>query len=555
MKSFGKKCIQTGALLFALAGTSTLFAQVTCNTSAGVPPIIRSTGLTEQVGDIILVCTGGAPTPSGQVVPQVNITVTLNTAATSHVLANLPTNNPTTSFDEALLLIDEPNTISNGVQHPLFNCGNTGAKDNGVSGPGVCSIVSTGNPAQTYNGQVYCPGVYIAVLTCPHPNAFQGRLGVTNEPPVQNVIEFLGVPFDPPGAGTRTLRITNLRANAYLLTGGQSNPPQVLATVAINGSQNIQVAPAQQTVAFVESGITAEASPIPGLAVRIMEGFSSAFQHRNIAFTVGNPTGTQANGVFTATPSPQWHYTGYPNGAGSTAFYPTQAAQNVPGAFYHSEDGFQWQPGASFNPPTPNPPLTFGTAPVSNLGEALNSVYSSTGISGAGVSSQGTRIAFKFSGVPSNMKVQCTDMVELAQPGSVPTVTTGTMFMTPTDASGAGVYPVINPLNHLWDTSYSNYLVVYEILYSDPFEIEYADIPCRVYGPGAASSYNLAVTVSLAPFYSTALAGEPSPTPTNSTPTAIPRFFLPNSDEHPTPPIPITIPGVNQPVNTIPGIN
>ena len=460
------------------------------------------------------------------------------------------------AYTYPLLLIDEPNTINNGTQHPLLNCGNTGAKDTGPSGPGVCSIVSTGNPAQTYNGATVCPGFYIAVVFCPHPNVFQGRVGTSNSPNQSNVVSFLGVPFDPPGAGTRTLRFTNLRGNAYLLSGGQSSPPpQIMAEVAINGPESVTVTPVQQTVAYVISGLTAGASPIPGLTIRLTEGFASSFQARNISFTVGQPTGTQANGVFTAVPSPQWNYTGYPNGTGASAYYPNQAAQNVPGTIYHSEDGFQWQPGATFAPPSPNPPLTFGIAPVANLGEALNSVYSSTGIGGAGVSSAGTRVALRFSGVPANMTIQCTDMVELALINSTPTTVTGAMHMTPTDAAGAGAYPVINPLTHFWDTSYGNNMVVYEVLYASPFELEYTDIPCRVYGPGAQSSYNLAVQVTLAPFYSTGAAGLPTPTPADPSPTAIPRFFLPNSDEHPLPPIPVTVPGVNQPANTVPGTN
>ena len=56
-------------------------------------------------------------------------------------------------------------------------------------------------------------------LAATRPNAFQRFLPST--PPLENVINFLGVPFDPPGAGeTRILRITNIRSDAALFGGG-----------------------------------------------------------------------------------------------------------------------------------------------------------------------------------------------------------------------------------------------------------------------------------------------------------------------------------------------
>ncbi len=37
-----------------------------CNANAGTPVIVRTEGITELVGDLILNCTGGTPTPAGQ---------------------------------------------------------------------------------------------------------------------------------------------------------------------------------------------------------------------------------------------------------------------------------------------------------------------------------------------------------------------------------------------------------------------------------------------------------------------------------------------------------
>jgi len=104
-----------------------------CNTSVSVAPIVRAEGYTEHTGDLVLNCTGGVPTSINQPVPQVNVTVFLNTNITSRVLAaNL--------FDEALLLVDEPNSPLRAPQglepNAVLNCGNNGASDAGPSGPG-----------------------------------------------------------------------------------------------------------------------------------------------------------------------------------------------------------------------------------------------------------------------------------------------------------------------------------------------------------------------------------------------------------------------------------
>ena len=96
-------------LLALLAGTIVLaFGQVNpqqCVANAAVPPNLRVEGLTELIGDIVLNCTGGTPTPAGQLIPRGNISVTLNTSVTSRILSN--------SGSEALLFIDEPQSPTN----------------------------------------------------------------------------------------------------------------------------------------------------------------------------------------------------------------------------------------------------------------------------------------------------------------------------------------------------------------------------------------------------------------------------------------------------------
>ena len=360
-------------------------AQVTCGAST-TPRLARTAGNTELMGDIVLSCTGGSPTPAGMAVPQINLTVVLNTNATSLVTEHSATG---PSFSEALLLVDEPNLGGpNGpLATPLLNCGNTGAPDNGTLGPGVCKIISTGNPAQTYDGTQFVPAsncqvigatfVGIANYGCGHPNAFQGRL--TSSPTLDNVIEFSGVPFDPPAAGgTRILRITNLRADAAALGGGGPHPIEV--ALAEHGSTSFSITPTTLTVGFSQDGLIASA--LPGV-VHIEEGFGSAWKYRNVSFALANA----APGLV-----PYPYIFGDKN-------YPVDAAQNIPGLLYNTEDGFQWQNNLANAPRF----RIRRSARIRDYDHREFSPFSAayggvnTGISSDGVASAGTRIAL-FSG-------------------------------------------------------------------------------------------------------------------------------------------------------------
>src|SRR5215831_18655330 len=72
-----RKWIYALAVVALLAGfTVPVSAQAPpfqCIANAGVPPIVRAEGYTEQVGDLTLNCTGGVSTPAGITVPPVNV--------------------------------------------------------------------------------------------------------------------------------------------------------------------------------------------------------------------------------------------------------------------------------------------------------------------------------------------------------------------------------------------------------------------------------------------------------------------------------------------------
>jgi hypothetical protein len=471
-------------------------AQVNCTASASVPPIVRTEGYTEPVGDLVLTCTGGIPTPPGNAVPQVNFALFLNTNISSHVTQNAPT----IDFSEALVLVDEPNSLVNPPQRPLLNCGNSGAPDNGV-GPGVCKIISNGNPVQTYDGTANvagaapCDGVGLDPAPnsygCGRPNAFQGQTQVQT-----NVMVFSGVPFDPPGAGTRIFRFTNLRADPEFFGG----PNPVLAEISLSGQLAVNITNPQQTVGFAQAGLIASVGS-PGV-VHVEEGFASAFKDRNVAFTLFNAT--FGGGFYTYN--------------GGTA-YPPQDAQNVPGVIYNDEDMFQWQNSALNAPPSPNPPAGYGGGPVANIGNSLFSVGFggvNTNIDASGSASAGTRIALTFTKVPGAGTVTVPSMVFLQHVGG-PATNSGVMVLTTTDAAGAGPFTA-----GASTTIPDGGTAVYEVLYADPFAIEAADIPVVVNHPGKGTL----VAVSFAPFYSSGTPGARLATPTaaNPTPVAVPRF-------------------------------
>jgi hypothetical protein len=431
-------------------------------------------------------------------VPQINLTVFLNTNETSLVTEHNPAG---VDFSEALLLVDEPNLggVNGPPATPLLNCGNIGAPDNGILGPGVCDIISTGNPAETYDGTQFGTSSNCSVIGatfvglpnygCGRPNAFQGRPSSSGD----NVVNFLGVPFDPPAAGgTRILRITNLRANAAALGGG--GPHAINVVLAEAGSTSFTITPTTLTVAFSVDGL--EASALPGF-VHLQEGFASAWEYKNIAFALANAT----PGVVP-----------YPYIFGDTN-YPADAAQNIPGLFYNTEGGFQWQNNGVNAPPSPNPPPGYG-AGIATTGNfpLFSAGYGglNTGISGDGVASAGTRIAMFFAALGETVTVP--NVVYLHPVGS-PGITSGVIVATLTDPNGAGAFTaVLGPTS----TIHNFGKVVYEVLYSNPFVNEYADVPVSVSGP----SHEAAVVALLAPFYLGGNARFATPTTARPTPTA-----------------------------------
>ena len=604
-----RKWFYAFAFVALIAGlTAPANAQVTpftCSAQAGVTPTVRVEGYTELVGDLVLGCSGGTPTTSGAIVPGVDITIVLNTNITSKLTAG--------TFEEALLIIDEPNAPGPNSNRPILNCGASGAPDSSASsGPGVCAIFSDGNPADTYGGESSVVGTAggtpaapasvacgaagsPATVTstgsfgCGRPNVFQGREGTVFNPGQYNAVTFNGVPIDPPGTGTtRTLRFTNVRADAEFLQVSSTFTPQTITmSVSTNGQTSIGINISQQVVAIIAHGLvvlndghgdislprlnfvqcTSEnpklastntgsiassstgsfggntqllGSSVPALdafpTISLQEGFANSWKPKNVNYYISNGSPNLAGQGY-----------GYNTGADPTIVPTSDLAQNVPGAIYNTESGFEFPSLASV--PAPNPPVGVGTTAVTGstgLGAQAFNDAAGTGIVNAGSATQGTRLALSLSNVPQGSFVWVQPTLYLYRIGA-PTGTnsitpgantSGVMVLTSTDAQGD---TAINPTPAAGTTSLvqvSGGLAVWEVLFADASATEEVDIPLIVsyvsqlsanLPAGLPAPNQIAqVTAGFAPFY----GGSFSPNPRNPTSTSalpVPRFVPGNA--------------------------
>jgi len=222
--------------------------------------------------------------------------------------------------------------------------------------------------------------------------------------------------------------------------------------------------------------------------------------------------------------------------------------QNVPGFNYFTETGFQ--NNAAYTMPTPiNPPYGGGT-PGNNVTAVFqpftNATSMPTGFATAGHATQGTRLALTLSNLPLGVTLYVPPVLFLWRQGhtyggGTPDVNdgsaTGVAVLTSTDSFGdtaynppSGLTGGGSPLTAVSQTN-GGALIVYEILFTDPFSNEYMDVPIVVsFSPNLSANPPLglpqpnvqaAYTGGFAPF-ETVLTAVPITTD------PIPRFFYQN---------------------------
>jgi uncharacterized protein (TIGR03437 family) len=214
-------------LAFILLSNLSVFAQgnpLVCNASA-VPVTIRSQGLTEQVADIVILCTGGNVPGAGVSIPRVNFTI-----LTSGVnIANTVIGGQQTT--DALVFLDEPNPeLQFPCTDPVNFCENF-----------------EGNPLGAGGQQ--------------NRNVFQGRYTAAQP---QSSISFIGVPLRQPGNGQfLTLRFTNIRVAV----------PQLPAPTQIAAFLSVQNPPANLTL---NNNSVVVADVLPGLSFAVRNAADTA---------------------------------------------------------------------------------------------------------------------------------------------------------------------------------------------------------------------------------------------------------------------------------------
>jgi hypothetical protein len=380
----------------------------TCQANVAIPPSLRSEGLTELIGDIVITCTGGSLPTMGSALPTANFTVSLGNNVTSRLLsynANTSTATTASNTSEALLLIDEPgSSLPGGQWNPLLNGGQGGANPLntasgpvtgfgpnatqflcGASGPGVAaaplSAIGAGvggcveyaqqTPSPTFDYVMSGSGPGVSAAPIPAPNMFAG---VVNG----NQVAFYGIPIMPPASAgvARVYRITNVRLNAAALSGGNLPGTQaVYANVSISSNFSLLMTNPTPIVGFLQPGLNYAASGLRNV-INNNSGGSTALQQCS-----NQSAGGQGSNAYIL------RYVENFGTAFKTRVAPTSTTsgqsgspipmQNVPGVMYNSESGFVT-------------PLVSG--------------YTQTGVL-SGLADYGTRLKAVFNNVPSGVTI------------------------------------------------------------------------------------------------------------------------------------------------------
>jgi hypothetical protein len=378
---------------------------LTCNATVSVPPQLRSEGITELIGDIVIACSGGVAPTLGSAVPTANITVSLATNVTSRLFSG--------NASEALLFIDEPGTNAGGPgpAAPATLCSSAPAG----GGPTGCNLAVGTFTNAGGDGVGACTTVTGGACVGTPTNVFQGLVS-------GNQVTFNGVPIIAPVSTgfQRVFRITNVRANvAGLGGGGLPGTQQLLASVSISGSTALPINNPVQIAGFIQAGLsttvrnngasstntkiflqcnstgtTGSAGPAPAALLEFKENFATAFKTRVAATPSSNGAGI-GNGPFN---------------------------QSTPGVNYNSESGLIFAANG-------------GTAGLADFGTRLKAVFSNIP-AGVRVFVTTTNLA-SFNGAANGPALNASTAV--VNGGVTPTV--AVMVPTETGTNFAGLTP------------------------------------------------------------------------------------------------------------------
>jgi hypothetical protein len=377
-------------------GTTTA-GPLTCNATVASPPLLRSEGITDLIGDIVLTCTGGQVPAAGQPIPTANFTISLGTNVTSRLLGT----NGAANSSEALLLIDEPGSLQTPV---VSTYGPQAAQTpcmNAAMGCQQWAAVVDGVTVQSSSS---------SSATAPI-NVFQGLVNA-------NQVTFNGVPILAPSTVnvTRVFRITNVRANINGLgTGGLPGTTPLLAFISISGSTALPINNPTQTAGFISKGLNTSLVSTTSSSKSLTP---IAFQQCNSASKAAVATLSFSENFATAFKT---RVAAPPSTTGSVP----NAPQNVPGTVYNSESGFI---------------APYYTA-TSSFGASVE----------AGLADSGTRLKAVFNNLPAGVSiyVSTTNLdvatgTPVAPPLGQSTTSFGQLVVSETTPDTAGI-PAVTP--------------------------------------------------------------------------------------------------------------
>jgi hypothetical protein len=457
-------------LLSGIASAQIVGTPFTCSAAVSVPPTLRSEGFTEQIGDIVLTCTGGNtgqyPTPgtlttsAGGPLPTANISVSLGTNVTSRLINN--------SVSEALLLIDEPGSAETAL-----------VAGSGPAAPQtVCSTASLGAGA---GGCQQYPVIPIVGnprgLTVMSSSAILNSNGTAAAPAniyqgnwfsyAPNQIQFLGVPILPAVSSgvTRIYRITNIRANVTGFSGAALQGTQQLnASVSISSATSVTLNQPFQTAGFVQTSLSTTVRSTNNTGFSL--GSNTFFQCTKQNFTnVGLLQYSENFGTAFKTR----------NSVGTTGTQGATLTQNVPGVIYNSESGFEIGNGNS--PLSPN-----GTTGLADFGTRLQAAFHNI--------PSGVNVWVSVNNVTNTTNVAGINggLAALVATGPYPTSAAPDSSSTVSAGSLAG-YPVIPPTTTTGGIGYVQLTV-------DSTGSAYAVWESIINNPAALDTYNFVYALS-----------------------------------------------------------
>ncbi len=375
-------------------------------------PALRDNGVTERVGDLKIICTGGTPTAVGSFVPQFNLQIFTSPAV------NITSRTIGGDVSEALMLIDEPDPSIQSL------CGSSNTPTT-TSAAGTCPMLGNGTGVNAYNGATTTSTA--TTTNWGRPNAFVGRkVGETS-------IVWNGIPFDPPGStGTRVIRLTNIRLNASQLNnvrGGATSVNVIVSTTGSGVANSIQlpIGNPAPTVGIAQTPLdfsvtSAALIPYTSTGLTLLQCESQNISILGVVSATAAAADTRLNLVFTERFASAFRrrsaalptdVTAVPTPISSNQLNNLQLFETESG-FYNASTGSGWNLSA----------LGFTTpADATRIG----------------IADTGTRLIARFKNLPSGATFYAQNHARLSQVGAS-SILTGDVHGTVTDANGAGGY-------------------------------------------------------------------------------------------------------------------